>query len=413
MADPPNIDPGLGHHIATLSYRCLVSLGSGDDPVDGGVGFCDGTVGTPLKDNLIVVGGLSKTAADGLRLTDNPVRCVPTSVEPPSRETICDDGIDNDLDGLIDLEDPDCQEFDFEFADPETLEVFVAPNGLEANPSGADAMLMYNAPDSSILGAGGDVLDGNAHVSAQGFSLAMSFVCGELSVDNTLDISGTILESLGAEFIGVQPDNGDADGDGCSLVVAVLVDALPPFDGAVIPGLATSQAMGVLTFYASDALACDAMTVLSKEDGVNGLGKVPVFNLISVDNLPYEATVRDLGIIARRSPVFYRGDCNFTARSRGDIPPVEISDAASVISYLFQRSIFKFDPPCLDACDANDDGRVDLADAIGILNYLFIPGSSFPPAPGPGYDEDINPTGPGPDPTDDPLDCDAGDACDL
>jgi hypothetical protein len=400
MASPPNITPGQGQHIASFSYSCSPPLSTGADPVDAGVVFCDMTIGDPLKDNLIVVGGRSLTVADGLRLTANPVRCVAPTVEPPSRETDCDDGIDNDLDGLIDLDDPDCQTFDFE----------VISDGVIAAQIGDDTelVLSYNAPTEAALGiggSGGDVLLGDSpQVSTQGFSLGFSFDCSQVAANSTFDIGGTILESLGAEFIGVQADNADDDGDGCSLVLAVLVDALPPFDGAVIPGLAQPQAMGSLSVRVLADVACGTSIVIRGEDGVNGLGKVPVRNLISVDNLPYVASVRPIALTAAKQPTFFRGDCNYTGRANG-LDPVEIADAAAVISFLFQKSIFKFHPPCLDACDANDDGRIDLADAIGVLNYLFVPGANFPPDPGPGYDADLNFTDPGMDRTDDPLDC--------
>ena len=41
------------------------------------------------------------------------------------------------------------------------------------------------------------------------------------------------------------------------------------------------------------------------------------------------------------------------------------------MSYLFLTGSWKFAPPCLDACDSNDDGRVDLADAVYLLRYPF------------------------------------------
>lgn len=406
MAAPPNITPGQGQHIASFVYSCNNPLRAGDDPVDAGVGFCDMAVGSPRKDNLIVVGGLSVTANDGLRLTNNPVRCVAPTVEPPSRETDCDDGIDNDLDGDIDGDDLDCQSFDFEVISDGPI-----PAQRDVD---TELLLSYNAPTEAALGIGGnggDVLLGDSpHVSTQGFSLGFSYDCAQVAANATFDIAGTILEAIGAEFIGVQADNDDGDGDGCSLVLAVLVDALPPFDGAVIPGLGAPQAMGRLSVRVLGDVACGAEVTIVGEDGVNGNGKVPVRNLISVDNLPYRATVRPIALTTVQTAVFFRGDCNFTGRN-GGLDPVEIADAAAVISFLFQKSIFKFHPPCLDACDANDDGRIDLADAIGVLNYLFVPGANFPPAPGPGFDSDINPTDPGADPTEDPLDCAGGTAC--
>ena len=113
---------------------------------------------------------------------------------------------------------------------------------------------------------------------------------------------------------------------------------------------------------------------------------------------------------------FFRGDCNFSRMGNG--MAVDIADAAAVVSFLFLPGTMKFQPPCLDACDCNDDGRIDLADAVCILQYLFQFGR-FPPAPGPGLrvtgnpnPNMVEPTPPGLDPTDDKLDCAAGGGCD-
>jgi hypothetical protein len=57
---------------------------------------------------------------------------------------------------------------------------------------------------------------------------------------------------------------------------------------------------------------------------------------------------------------------------------------------------------CIDAADANDDGKVNLADAITILGYLFSGAASLP---GPFAEC-------GSDPTADTLGCEAR-ACGL
>ena len=71
--------------------------------------------------------------------------------------------------------------------------------------------------------------------------------------------------------------------------------------------------------------------------------------------------------------------------------PVNITDAVSVLSYLFSGGV---EPACEAAGDGNDDGRLDISDALAILGYLFL-GSAAPPAPGP----DVC----GSDPTEDEL----------
>ena len=82
---------------------------------------------------------------------------------------------------------------------------------------------------------------------------------------------------------------------------------------------------------------------------------------------------------------FRRGDVNSDTL-------VDISDAISTLTYLFQGSAML----CLDAIDTNDDGLIDISDAISTLNYIFGTGA-VPPAPGP--------TTCGIDGTDDSLDC--------
>ena len=59
-------------------------------------------------------------------------------------------------------------------------------------------------------------------------------------------------------------------------------------------------------------------------------------------------------------------------------------------------------PNCLDSADADDNGRVELSDAVGVFGYLFL-GIDPPAAPGP--------TECGVDTTDDELDCSEHGSC--
>jgi hypothetical protein len=74
---------------------------------------------------------------------------------------------------------------------------------------------------------------------------------------------------------------------------------------------------------------------------------------------------------------FWRGDGN------GD-NAADLSDAVAVLNMLFVSGT---PLPCMDACDANDDGGVDLSDPIYWLAYLFS-GGPPPPPPFPGCDAD-------------------------
>ncbi len=89
-----------------------------------------------------------------------------------------------------------------------------------------------------------------------------------------------------------------------------------------------------------------------------------------------------------RIPQFMRGDCNVNKR-------LEIADPIGLLFHLFHN-----DPatlPCDDACDGNDDGKLNLADAIRMLETLFTTRGGPLPAP---YEEC------GPDKTtEDPLGC--------
>ncbi len=89
-------------------------------------------------------------------------------------------------------------------------------------------------------------------------------------------------------------------------------------------------------------------------------------------------------------PDLRRGDMN-------DDGAVNIADAVFLLSFLFIPGSPV--PPCEDAADSNDDGAMDISDAIYALSYLFVPGSPEPVAPGPLVC--------GPDETCDTLGCEA------
>ena len=74
---------------------------------------------------------------------------------------------------------------------------------------------------------------------------------------------------------------------------------------------------------------------------------------------------------------FSRGDGN-------DDGKVDVSDAVTVLSCLFQGL---FCPGCLDAGDCNDDGRIDTSDAVCVLSCVFGAGIC-PAAPFPGCGAD-------------------------
>lgn len=68
-------------------------------------------------------------------------------------------------------------------------------------------------------------------------------------------------------------------------------------------------------------------------------------------------------------PKFHRGDSDQNGQ-------LQLTDAVRILGYLFLGAAA---PTCFDAADADDNGQVQLTDAVRILNYLFIGGA--PPAP--------------------------------
>ena len=75
-------------------------------------------------------------------------------------------------------------------------------------------------------------------------------------------------------------------------------------------------------------------------------------------------------------PIFLRGDINASAT-------LELADALGVLSFLFLGG----EVDCVDAADFDDSGVLSLPDAIGLLGFLYLGGP--PPAlpfPDPGLD---------------------------
>jgi hypothetical protein len=61
-------------------------------------------------------------------------------------------------------------------------------------------------------------------------------------------------------------------------------------------------------------------------------------------------------------PSFIRGEAN-------DDGKLDLSDAVFILGFLFLGAT---EPTCREALDANDDGGIDIADAISLLGHLFL-----------------------------------------
>jgi len=65
---------------------------------------------------------------------------------------------------------------------------------------------------------------------------------------------------------------------------------------------------------------------------------------------------------------------------------LNVSDAVTILGHLFSGRIV---PNCHDRLDVNDDGKINVADTITLLAYLFAGG---PPPPPPFPDPGVDPT---------------------
>jgi hypothetical protein len=364
------IPVGSNQEVLSVTY-CCPDRPVTTPPEDHALDLCDGELGDPLKDNILVIEGQSIGVSDDLRLDDGVFTCSYIQVLVGETEFHCS----------------------------------ARDGGALSASAGSEVEVCFGIVTREDEAVGHAQSD---HI--QGFSMAVTF-CDDLTCQENLDISGTILEALGAEFVSIQCDNDSGDGDGREIIIGVLIDALPPFEGATIAPAPDVQPIGYVTFDVNADAECGSCCPIEFTDGINGNGRVPIKNLVSAENKSrspaafFNCCVEVLG-----EESFYRGDCNF---SLGGSMAVDIADAAAVVSHLFMPGSWNFQPGCLDACDCNDDGRVDLADSICILQYLFQ-GGRTPPSPGPGWDPDNQvETGVGNDPTDDKLGCPDGQACEL
>jgi len=107
---------------------------------------------------------------------------------------------------------------------------------------------------------------------------------------------------------------------------------------------------------------------------------------VEVTNLGGEHSVLGAGFLYVSSTAgeFVRGDVD-------GVPGINATDVRAILDYLFASR----DVACLDAADANDDGKINVSDAIVLILYLFGGRGPLPEPAGT----------PGGDPTPDSLGC--------
>ena len=215
-------------------------------------------------------------------------------------------------------------------------------------------------------------------VPVYGFSISASYDPEILAVQGgTLEDS--ISEIVGAEFAEtrIDPDRGE-------FIYGVLLDALPPVTGKHIPVSGIEMVFAKAIFTVRPEVRPGTETTIRFQEG---LGEPPIFNTFvlkdqsSITPIQIDGKIRIVG-----DPFFVRGD----------VIPDSLLHLADVVAILLH--VFTDRPvECEKAADVDDDGVVESADAILLMEFVFKGGIESLPAPWPDL---------GPDPTADSLSCD-------
>jgi len=249
------------------------------------------------------------------------------------------------------------------------------------------AQAFFEIPDTEAArGQEGVVLSLSASipVPSQGFSMALRYD-GEGFLIREGNVEGLVTE--GADFVSVLSDPGEG-----TLVIGLLMDSEPPFNGKRIPVLNEPQAVLNLVFDVAESLAHGEYEFSFASEGLRS-GSAWIYNTYAAGDESFRVTDLRNGKVTISSkpqgglPLFVRGDANQDLE-------IDLADPVTILQSLYGGADL---PPCLDACDANDDGKIDVADPIYLLAYTFADGPR-PPIP---FGE------PGLDWTPDPFGCEA------
>ncbi|MGE4631850.1 MAG: FG-GAP-like repeat-containing protein, partial [Planctomycetota bacterium] len=239
----------------------------------------------------------------------------------------------------------------------------------------------------------------------QGWTLVLGYDPLVMQISN-ISSAGTPVESL-IEFELPNVDNNNG-----VVIVAVILDLAPPFDGQV---LATGNNHEVQRATVNiDSSAASGTYTFGPEDGLAANSSQPTDNIfvvtgVSVNPELIDGTLTIGGGTSPGSDPNSGGDSNDNETSDNEDPPAEevtflrgdvngdggldVTDGSNLQLWLTGGGTM---PPCLDAADVNDDGVVNLSDPIDLFEFLYQ-GSNPPPAPYPVA---------GSDPTADGLGCD-------
>jgi len=330
-----------------------------------------GKAGSPPADVNLTIGGQSRTPStwiDGLiRRTGGPL------------ETICDDNVDNDEDGAIDCADSDCADDPACDDPPETIcddnvdndedgAIDCADSDCAADPActggPCENWAFYFGPAATTapaaVGAGTSYV-----VSMRNMTDSLGFQLGIALATAGNTTTHTFAATLGRENALIDLIISDLDGNGQTPVTPNTATS----NESIISNIERGAA--IAAFSDKDFFAWDD----DPEVGGPGATAVHVADLNPPANQPgnvipatgdgvpcpvNEVLVVTVGGIIGED--FSRGDANGDGR-------LNVIDAILIIQFAVNNLPISVD--CMKAYDADDDGTVDVMDAIPLLAYTF------------------------------------------
>ncbi|MGE4619706.1 MAG: dockerin type I domain-containing protein [Planctomycetota bacterium] len=237
--------------------------------------------------------------------------------------------------------------------------------------------LMWIEDSTAIPGAHADVivrLNNDYHI--QGFQSAIRWDSNVFThVDegtSGLDIE-TLLNPYEVEFFTSTYDDNLEPGVGWAACAAIF-DFSPPFGGHMLaPGSGNSIVRFQLEVAADNALVGSCSEIIP----VNGLGHPAIHNILTIDGISTMPLLQGGEICFINAVTFMRGDAN-------DDGSLNLADAIFMINYFFGDGTAA---SCSAAADSNSDFTIDLGDVIYLINHQFLDGAP-PASPWPGCGAD-------------------------
>ena len=316
----------------------------GDGDVDCDDADCDGDPACPdaeICDNEVDDDGDGDIDCDDADCDGDPA-----CPDEPAEE-ICDNQMDDDEDGDVDCDDADC------VGDPACPAAECPDYGFFFGPAGTDAaydaggdatmvITQRNASDAYAMSLG-------ATVEESGGSFNYTF-SGDLGADANRLIELIITGENGETFTPVAGNTATADRAPVNISRGAQTT---PFDGD-----------DFFAFELEPGVGGPGFTIGYVADLAGGDNKLPP---TGGDCQVHEVFVIEFtGEVLKR---FQRGDADGNGK-------VNVSDAVWIIQIVVGNFTEVYD--CDDALDTNDDGSVNVADALPVLSWLFQRGPRLP-----------------------------------